>query len=204
MIAAHQLVALEPSLGERQQPVPAGVLERDWPAVAPSVEHDLLVRDRAREQLVPGPPRPRRPHTRHSAGMRVEWPWRQLRGRRAGKYPPALRWRQSKKVKSRRKNARPRPAEVQRCGADEPRRGVIKSHSRPTKLPYRHKPPSPPARLLAPIKTWPRPGVPSGTSACTISSATPRVWAEACASRTKAAPRWLEGPRNFVLAVALA
>ena len=53
MIAAHQLVALEPPLGERQQPVPAGVLERDWPAVAPPVEHDLLVRDRARAQLVP-------------------------------------------------------------------------------------------------------------------------------------------------------
>src|SRR3982074_341707 len=53
VIAAHYLVALEPPLGERQQPVPAGVFEGDWTAVAPSVEHDLLVRDRAREQLVP-------------------------------------------------------------------------------------------------------------------------------------------------------
>ena len=54
VIAAHDLVALEPALRERQQAMPAGVLERDRAAVGGApVEHELLVADRAGEQRVP-------------------------------------------------------------------------------------------------------------------------------------------------------
>ena len=51
VVAADDLVAGEPAERERQQPVPAGVLERGDGAVRAPVEDDVLVADRAGAEL---------------------------------------------------------------------------------------------------------------------------------------------------------
>src|SRR5690606_2353334 len=51
MVAAHHPVAFEPAHRQRQQPVPAGVLERAHAAVATAEQDDALVADGAGEQL---------------------------------------------------------------------------------------------------------------------------------------------------------
>ena len=52
MIAADHLVAFEAPHGERQQPVPAGVLERRHLPVGAAIENHVLVADRPRGELV--------------------------------------------------------------------------------------------------------------------------------------------------------
>ena len=52
VIAADDVVAVEPSLGQRHQPVPAGVLQRAHLSVGLAVHHDMLAADRARKQRV--------------------------------------------------------------------------------------------------------------------------------------------------------
>src|SRR5271167_174874 len=89
MIAAHDLVADEAAHGERQQPVPAGVLERRNGAVGAAVENDVVAADGPRRQgaldlMAPGGRIPRvqregpaarhsflplRPHGRPSPGL---------------------------------------------------------------------------------------------------------------------------------------
>ena len=52
VIAADHLIAFEAAHGERQQPVPAGVLQRRHLPVGAAVENDVLVADRPRGELV--------------------------------------------------------------------------------------------------------------------------------------------------------
>ena len=47
VIAADDHVAVEPPLGQRHQPVPAGVLQRADPAIGLAIHHDMLAADRA-------------------------------------------------------------------------------------------------------------------------------------------------------------
>ena len=52
VIAADDGVAVEPSLGQRHQPVPAGILQRAHLPVGLAVHHDMLAADRAGKQRV--------------------------------------------------------------------------------------------------------------------------------------------------------
>jgi len=51
VVAAGDVVVLDLALRQRHEPVPAGVLERDRPAVAAAVHHELVPGDLAPEQL---------------------------------------------------------------------------------------------------------------------------------------------------------
>ena len=53
MIAAHDLVADQPAHRERQQPMPAGVLERGDGAVGAAVENDVMAADRSGRERAP-------------------------------------------------------------------------------------------------------------------------------------------------------
>ena len=50
VVAADHLVAVQPAHGQRQQAVPAGILQRGGAAVLQAVEHHLAVADGARQQ----------------------------------------------------------------------------------------------------------------------------------------------------------
>ena len=50
VVAAYDLVAVQPAFGERHQPVPAGVFQRGDLSLGGTVEHDLLAADRAWKQ----------------------------------------------------------------------------------------------------------------------------------------------------------
>ena len=52
VIAADDRVAVEPPLGQRHQPVPAGILQRADLAIGLAVHHDMLAADRAGKQRV--------------------------------------------------------------------------------------------------------------------------------------------------------
>ena len=51
VVAAHDLIADEPSERKRQQPMPAGILQRDGIPVRAAIEHDVLAADRSRRQF---------------------------------------------------------------------------------------------------------------------------------------------------------